>query len=264
MKNHLLLVAIVVGLVACQQQASEPTTDITAPAEPDLSLYEAAVNNPDRPAGDSDNDGIRHPTEVLAFFGVQPGDAVLEMFAGGGYYTELLAHVTGKDGSVAAHINTPMLGFVGDAFEARHANNRLPNVTILHAENNELALAADSYDVITLLLNYHDLYWVSEERGWDAFDVPAFLAELYKGLKPGGTLGITDHNAAAGSAPETGGTLHRIDRAIVVAELEAAGFELDGEIDVLRNAEDDYSLSVFDPAVRGKTDRFVLRFKKPE
>lgn len=264
MKFHLSVLTTVLALSACQQEASEPAAETSAPAEPEVSIYEAAVTNPGRPADDRDNDASRHPAEVLAFFGVQPGDTVLEMFAGSGYYTELLAHVVGNSGTVFAHINTPMLGFVGDAFEARHADKRLPNADILHAENNELVLVADSYDVITMTLNYHDLYWVSEERGWAEFDVPALLAELHKGLKPGGTLGITDHNAAADSGPETGGTLHRINRDIVVAELEAAGFKFDGESDVLRNPDDDYSIMVFDPAVRGKTDRFVLRFKKPE
>lgn len=268
MKIKLALISIAVLLAACGQQAGEPAVELSAPepapTEPEVSIYAAAVANPGRPAADRENDAVRHPEEVLAFFGVAPGDAVLELFSGSGYYTELLAHVVGANGTVVAHINSPILSFVGDAFKARHADNRLPNVSVLHAENNELVLDPDSFDVITMTLNYHDLYWVSDERGWTQFDVPAFLAELYKGLKPGGTLGITDHHAEPGAAAETGGTLHRIDRAIVIAGLEAAGFVLDGESDVLRNPEDDYSVSVFDPAVRGKTDRFVLRFKKPE
>ena len=265
-KLALIFIALLVG--ACGQQAGEPAVEASAsapaPTEPEVSIYAAAVANPGRPAADRDNDAGRHPDDVLAFFGIAPGDTVLELFSGSGYYTELLAHVVGDNGTVVAHINTPILSFVGDAFKARHADNRLPNVSVQHAENNELVLDADSFDVITMTLNFHDLYWVSEERGWTEFDVPAFLAELYKGLKPGGTLGITDHQAEPGAAEETGGTLHRIDRAIVVAELEAAGFVMDGESDVLRNPEDDYSVNVFDPAVRGTTDRFVLRFKKPE
>ena len=94
-------------------------------------------------------------------------------------------------------------------------------------------------------------------------DVPAFLAELYQGIKPGGTLGIVDHQAVSGSPPETGSTLHRIDSAIVIAELEGVGFVLEGESNALANAEDDHTKSVFDPEIRGKTDRYVLRFRKP-
>jgi predicted methyltransferase len=91
------------------------------------------------------------------------------------------------------------------------------------------------------VLNYHDLYWLSEEYGWVSIDVPVFLAELYKAIKPGGILGIVDHQAVSGSPAETGGTLHRIDSAIVIAQLEGAGFVLEGESDVLANAEDDHT-----------------------
>jgi predicted methyltransferase len=156
------------------------------------------------------------------------------------------------------------LKFAGEDHTKRHADNRLPNTEILLAENNELALEADSFDAATIVLNYHDLYWSSEEYGWAPIDVPAFLAELYKGIKPGGVLGIVDHQAVSGSPSETGSTLHRIDSAIVIAELENAGFVLEGESNVLANAEDDHTKSVFDPEIRGKTDRYVLRFRKPE
>ena len=205
----------------------------------------------------------RKPDAVLEFFAIGPGDTVLEMWAGGGYYTELLSHVVGDTGKVYAHANTPILNFAGEAHINRHADNRLPNTEILMAENNELSLAADTYDAATIILNYHDLYWSSEQYGWERIDVPVFLAELFKGIKPGGMLGIVDHRAAPGSPAETGNSLHRIDPAVVIAELEAAGFVLDGQSDVLANPEDDHTLNVFDPAIRGKTDRFVLRFRKP-
>jgi predicted methyltransferase len=94
--------------------------------------------------------------------------------------------------------------------------------------------------------------------------VPVFLAEIYKGIKPGGTLGIVDHQAVSGSPAETGNTLHRIDSAIVIAELESVGFVLDGESNVLANPEDDHTKGVFDAEIRGRTDRYVLRFRKPE
>jgi predicted methyltransferase len=229
-----------------------------------MSIYAAAVASQTRPAADRESDAGRKPAAVLEFFGIQPGDVVLEMWAGSGYYTDLLAHVVGDSGKVVAHVNTPILGFASDAHTARHADNRLPNTEVLLAENNELALEADTFDAATIILNYHDLYWSSEEYGWELVDVPAFLAELYKSIKPGGTLGIVDHQAVSGSPAETGSTLHRIDSAIVIAELENAGFVLDGESDVLANPGDDHTKDVFDPEIRGKTDRYVLRFKKPE
>ena len=115
-----------------------------------------------------------------------------------------------------------------------------------------------------LILTYHDIYYVDADNGWPQIDGAKFLAELKNGLKPGGMLAVVDHNAEAGSPRETGGTLHRIDRQIVIDELEAAGFVLEASNDVLRNREDDYSKGVFDPGMRGNTDRFVLKFRKPD
>lgn len=253
MRTILALIATASLSAACSQDAPKP----------EVSVYAAAVANEARPEADRASDAGRNPEAVLEFFGVKPGDIVLEMWAGGGYYTELLAHVVGQDGKVYAHSNMPILNFVGDEHAARHADNRLPNAEVLMAENNELVLEADKFDVATIILNYHDLYWSSEQYGWEQIDVPAFLAEVYKGVKPGGILGIVDHQAASGSPAETGSTLHRIDSAIVIAELEAVGFILEAESDALANPDDDHSKSVFDPEIRGNTDRYVLRFRKP-
>lgn len=270
MTRILALIAATCVIAACSQDAPEPEAVAEAPVEtspavqPEMSIYTAAVASDTRPDADRESDAGRNPEAVLEFFGIQPGDVVLEMWAGGGYYTELLAHVVGEDGKVLVHANTPILNFAGEAHTNRHANNRLPNTEILMAENNELMLEADSLDAITIILNYHDLYWSSEQYGWEQIDVAAFLAEIYKGLKPGGILGIVDHQAVSGSPSETGSTLHRIDSAIVISELEGVGFTLDGESDALANSEDDHTKGVFDPEIRGKTDRYVLRFSKPE
>ena len=269
MTRTLALATLLLLTVACSRESSAPEPasseleDVAAAAAPDDSIYAAAVASDKRPEGDRASDASRKPDAVLEFFAIGPGDTVLEMWAGGGYYTELLSHVVGDTGKVYAHANTPILNFAGEAHINRHADNRLPNTEILMAENNELSLAADTYDAATIILNYHDLYWSSEQYGWERIDVPVFLAELFKGIKPGGMLGIVDHRAAPGSPAETGNSLHRIDPAVVIAELEAAGFVLDGQSDVLANPEDDHTLNVFDPAIRGKTDRFVLRFRKP-
>jgi len=264
MKTTISAATLLIMISACGQQASETTPEPAAPAEPLVSAYEAALANPTRPAGDLERDAGRQPDKVIEFFGIGPGDTVLDMFSGGGYYTEMLSHVVGEGGHVTAHTNKVVLSFSGDEFNARLADDRLANVEVLTAENNELELDADRYDGVIMTLNYHDLYWVSKDYGWEKIDVEKFLAELYEGLRPGGILGIVDHNAEAGSSREVGGTLHRVDSGVVLADLETAGFVLDGESDLLRNTEDDYSKSVFDEAVRGKTDRFALRFKKPE
>lgn len=249
----LLAIAMAAAALAAAERAAARSADV----------YAEAVANPDRPAADRERDAGRKPAAVLEFFAIGPGDNVLEMFAGGGYYTELLSRVVGEDGAVTAQMNQALLGFSRDEFEARHANNRLPNVEVLWAENNELDLGADRFDAITIILNYHDLYWESEKYGWARFDVPAFLAEIHAALKPGGVLGIVDHDAAAGSTRDAGGAQHRLARQHVVDDLEAAGFVLEAESDILRNPDDDHATSVFDPAIRGMTDRYVLRFRKP-
>ena len=230
----------------------------------DPAIYASALTSPERPAPDRDRDAGRKPDQVLAFLGITPGMSVLDMFSGGGYYSEIIANVVGADGRVVAHANQAYLQFVGDEFAARYANNRLPNVTVLMAENNELALDANQFDAVVMVLAYHDTYWVSPENNWPEIDRPALNAELFAALKPGGIFGIVDHQAVPGSSGETGGTVHRIDRAIVVRDFEQAGFVLESESDLLRNPDDDHSLGVFDPGIRGKTDRFVLKFRKPD
>lgn len=264
MKSTIAFATFAIFLTACGQQASEPVAEPAVPAEAAVSIHAAALAHPGRPESDLQDDARRQPEKVLEFFGIAAGDTVLDMFAGGGYYTEMLSHTVGTDGHVTSHTNEVVLNFSGDEYRARLAENRLANVEVLMAANNELDLQADRYDAVIMTLNYHDLYWVSKDYGWEKIDVEQFLAELYEGMKPGATLGIVDHSAEVGSPREVGGTLHRIDPGIVLKDLEAAGFVLDGESDLLRGAEDDFSKSVFDEAVRGKTDRFVLRFKKPE
>lgn len=262
------LLISVAALVACSPDTStEPVQHDTAPAEmtvsADDSVYGAAVSNPARPDQDRQRDANRKPGEVLQFFGIGPGDKVLDLFSGGGYYTELLSYVVGSDGKVVSHSNAAYANFVGDEATNRYGNNRLPNVEILMAENNELALPPEAFDAALMILAYHDIYYVDPENGWPKIDGPALLAEIYEGLRPGGVLGIVDHAAVAGSAAETGNTLHRIDPAIVRAELEKAGFVYEDAADFLQNPQDDHTKPMGDPSVRGKTDRFVMRFRKP-
>ena len=257
------LVALLV-LAACDQnsqQAAEEQVASESAAGP--AIYDSAVNHPNRRAADHDRDAGRKPAEVLAFFGIEPGMAVLDMFSGGGYYSELLSYVVGPDGRVVSHSNAAYLNFVGDEFNERHAEGRLANVEILMAENNELELRAEAFDAIMLILSYHDIFYADPDNGWPKIDGPKLLAELYQSMKPGAILGVVDHYAEAGSPRETGNSVHRIDPGIVITELEIAGFVLDGKSQILRNMDDDYSKIVFDPELRGKTDRFVLRFRKP-
>jgi predicted methyltransferase len=253
----LLPVLAVIFMSGCGQQSSEPassdtsseeTTEAAAeamPTERGASVYEAAVASAARPDSDRARDAGRKPAAVLEFLGVERGMTVLDMFTGGGYYAEIIAGVVGEEGKVIAQSNQAYLAFVGDAFEERFGSGRLTNVEVLMAENNELSLEADSLDAVMMVLSFHDLYLSDPENGWPQIHGFNFLMELQKGLKPGGFVAIIDHYAEAGSPPEIGNTLHRIDPAIVVEYMESVGFVLDSQSDILRNPDDDLSKIVF-------------------
>jgi predicted methyltransferase len=265
MKTLVTLLSLSFVLSACgNEPANESASEFASEATAEISIYAAAVANSARLEADYGRDAGRKPDQVLAFFGVEPGMTVLDMFAGGGYYTELVSYVVGENGRVVAHTNEPYLGFVGKEHDLRHADGRLPNVEILMAENNELKLNEAEFDAILLVMAYHDTYHSDPENGWHRIDVPTFLAELYKGLKPDGFIGIIDHYADAGLSRQDGAEIHRIDPAIVIKDMQAAGFTLEEQSDILRNSDDEHSTNVFKPEVYGKTDRFTMRFRKKD
>jgi predicted methyltransferase len=228
----------------------------------DREAIDSAVSHPERPAADRDRDRNSKPAEVLAFLGIAPGMRVLDMNAATGWYTELLARVVGPDGHVIAH-NHPgaRTTLAPQDFERRYGGHRLPNTEQLFVAHDGIALPAGSLDAVLMSMVYHDTYWYDPKVDWGPVDRHALLLSLYAALAPGGVIGVVDHYAAAGTDPRVSAKdTHRIDPAVVRADFAAAGFTLDGESDVLRNAADDRTTSVFDDAVRGRTDRFVLRF----
>lgn len=268
MGNQITLTIFLLALVACNRDVPPPANPVSSPDivqanVPSGSVYAAAVEHADRTDADRARDAGRKPAAVLEFFGIEAGMDILDMFSGGGYYTEILSRIAGAEGSVVAHSNQAYAQFVGEEATNRYANNRLANVKILMAENQALEFPNEAFDAVLMVLAYHDIYYVSPNNGWPRIDGPKLTAELFDALRPGGILGIVDHYAAAGSGRETGNSLHRIDPDIVISELQAAGFVLEEKSDLLRNMDDDHSLNMSDPAVRGKTDRFVLRFRKP-
>ena len=261
MTKSIIALVLCLSLAGCGQDM--PPSAAGNAGDSATSIYRQAVDHPARTDADRARDAGRKPAEVLQFAGIRPGMSVLDMYSGGGYYTEILSRLVGPEGRVTAHTNQAYAQFVGDETTNRYADDRLANVEHLIAENNELELPEAAYDAVMLVLAYHDIYYVDPDNGWPRIDGPKFVAELYEGTKPGGLLVVVDHYAAPGSPRETGNTLHRIDPEIVIEEIEAAGFALDARGDVLRNPEDDLDLHMGDPLVRGKTDRFVLRFRKP-
>jgi predicted methyltransferase len=265
--------ALVLSFFACAEREAPPPA-VSSPAAatqagssvptPRAVDYEAALAAPGRLADDRAADESRKPREVLAFFGVQPGMTVLDLYSGGGYWTELLSTIVGPMGRVVAHNNSSYLNGAAEELSQRFADpQRLANVERLAAENNALELAPGRFDFVLLSNVYHDVYFVNEARGWAKIDGPMLLGELNAAMKPGAKVGVIDHAAPPGSPAETGGTLHRIDPAIVQRDFEAAGFVLEAQSDALRNSADDFSKNVFDPAVRGRTDRFIMRFRRP-
>ncbi len=245
--------------------ALAPVAAWTAPPDPSAAAaIEAAIASADRPSADRDQDERRRPAELLAFLGVEPGMRVVDVFAAGGYYTELLARVVGVKGQVIAYNNPPYAEFAREPIAARYAGDRLSNVRQLTAAIDALELAPDSLDAALFVMSYHDLYWRPEDGSWPATDPAVLLAALRSALRPGAVVVVQDHVAAAGADPtESVGSLHRIDPAIVRRDFAAAGFEFEAESAMLRHPADDHSLQVFDPVIRGRTDQFVLRFRNP-
>ncbi len=217
---------------------------------------ETALAAPDRPERQTQRDAARQPAKVLAFSTIKPGDAVADLGAGGGYFTQLISSIVGENGTVIAQ-NPPewveKYKSIAPALEILTKDRA--NVQALTAGFDALGFDDASLDVVTMALIYHDVVLATADR-------TTMNADLFTALKPGGVLLITDHYATDGSGDTTIDDLHRIDAAMVRAEVEAAGFILDGQSDALSHPDDDRTKNVFDPAVRGKTDRFVYRFRK--
>lgn len=225
-----------------------------------LQLSAADLNLSGRSAADLKRDLTSKPVETLALLPVKPGQQVLDLFGGNGYYSELLAQLVGPSGKVLLHNNQAYLKFVGDALPLRLKDGRLPNVVRYDRESEALGLTPNSLDGVLFVMGYHDFYHKSE--GW-AVSRDQVLNQIKTALKPGGYMLVVDHQAKPGSGHSAAQELHRIDKQDVIAELTAAGFVLKQQSDVLQNSADDHSLMVFDPAIRGKTDRFTLVFSKP-
>lgn len=221
----------------------------------------AAVAHPNRPAADVARDAGRKPSEVLTFFDIAPGMTVLEVFSGGGYYTQILDEVVGADGRLIAHNNQAYLDFVGAQFEARREAGHLPNTDLVIGEVAALEPEAGSLDAALLVLAWHDFLYADERFAWPDVDEAAFLDSLCAAMKPGAVLGIVDHVAAPGGDPESvAKTLHRIDPERVLQEVSGSCFELEAESAVLRNPDDDHSANALDETMAGRTDRFVYKF----
>ncbi len=222
----------------------------------------APVSLADRPAEAVALDAGRHPAEVLAASGIKAGETVIDVMPGAGYYSELLARLVGPKGHVVAmeppaFLDSPKAVTAWDALIARN-----PNVSLVKALPGDAVLPT-GLNAAFFHLTYHDLYWESEKYKFPRVDPADFNTRLFAAMKKGGHVIVIDHVGAAGDPRLTADAVHRIDPAVVRADFEKAGFAFLREIPLLRTAGDNPQTPVFDPAVRGKTDRFYYIFRKP-
>ena len=223
----------------------------------------AAVASSARTPDNVKLDESRKPSEVLEFFGLKPGMAAIDMFGANRYWSEIMAPVVGPYGSVVVWQPTQ---FMNDKRKAEFAGfaAKQPNVALISSPFEDPRLGANRYDFLIMNMDYHDVYWQNPERKIPQMNPDAWLKALYTAMKPGAVLGIIDHVASPNN--DTRATVekyHRIDPAVVKADFQRAGFVFEGESDMLRNPADDHTLNVFDEKIRGKTDRFVFKFRKP-
>jgi predicted methyltransferase len=256
--QRLIILALAASLTACASMKSDSSAPVSKGGEVGNGLT-ATLASADRPAEDKSRDADRKPAELMQFFGVKPGMTTVDIIALGGYVTEVMSVAVGPKGKVYAQ-NPPIAlqlreGMYAKQITERLAGNRLKNVVRVDADLPASSqIPPGSVDVAITAMNYHDV------RNRNPDDGVNFLKAIYTMLKPGGVLGVTDH---VGNDDANNAQLHRIPKHFLLEDAQAAGFAVDGESDILAHAADDHTKMVFDPTLRGKTDQFVVRLRKP-
>ncbi len=247
-------------LACCLALTASTSGAAPAAAQGGSAAIAAAIAAPLRPAADTARDGDRKPAALLTFAEVMPGQRIGDLLPGGGYFTRLFSAVAGAKGHIYAIIPAELLvkmAKAADPVDALAAQPGYANVSVIKAPLATLAPPVP-LDVVWTSQNYHDVY------GFFGADAAAAMdATVYRMLRPGGLFIVVDHAALPGASATAPTTLHRIDRATVKAQVIAAGFVFAGSSNVLANPADAHDLKVFDPAIRGHTDQFVMKFRKP-
>jgi predicted methyltransferase len=227
--------------------------------------YDAAVAHAGRSADDVKRDALDHPADILRLSGVGPGMRVADVLAGDGYYSELLSYLVGPKGRVLSINNAPFDVFSDGDRQKRLGGDRLPNVEHQTVDLNDMHLPRGTLDAVFLIKVYHDLYWVETDGKfkWPKIDTNAVLSQLAAALKPGGVLLVVDHSAKPGSGAADASALHRIDEAFAVKDFESHGLKLTGKSELLRRPDDARDQITYKGPMLGKTDRFILVFRKP-
>jgi predicted methyltransferase len=217
-----------------------------------VAQFQSVLADPIRPPEDVARDADRKPTELLAFAGVHSGMAIAELAPGGGYFTRILTGAVGSKGHVYAITGHPSAALQALA-------QKRPNLTVVAASPGTIPVPGQ-VDLVWTTQNYHD-FKNAKLPGGDA--AQSYDAAAFRVLKPGGTYFIEDHEAALGAGASQTSTLHRIEGVVVKREVEAAGFKIEAESNLLRNPADPHTARVTDPSIRGRTDQFILKFRKP-
>jgi predicted methyltransferase len=246
--------ALALGVIAFA--AAGPLPDVSA-------ALAAAVADSSRPDSDTTRDADRKPAQTLAFVGIKSGDKVADYVADAGYFTRLFASVVGSKGHVYAVEPTAFFKFehfVKAVAELQGYAVTHPNVTVTTAAALEGVKFPEKLDLLWISRNYHDLH----DKFMGPVDTAEFNKAVYEALKPGGLYVVLDHSAAPGAAADVTETLHRIESSTVRREVEAVGFKFDSESSILANPADPRTAKVFDQTIRGHTDQFILKFRKPK
>ena len=247
-------------LAAALALSTSTTSFGAAPKAPTIA---SAVASPDRTTDNVQLDAGRKPAAVLNFLGLKSGMQVLDLFGANAYWAEIEAPVVGPKGHVTVwqpsqfYREKTKQSF--DTFASKH-----PNVSIVTSPFEAPSLPKNYADFVILNDNYHDTYWQNEKFGIPKMDPNAFLNAVYASMKPGAVIGVIDHAASPNSdVRATVEKLHRIDPNVVKADFKRAGFVFIGSSELLRNPADKHDVEVHDASIKGKTDRFIFKFRKP-
>ncbi len=252
----LLLLAAPPAAMASDPPAAAP--DAAATAVP--AYVTRAMADPAR-AADRHDDARRKLAAVMVFTGVKPGDKVVELVPGTGYWTRVFSQIVGPQGHVYTVWPTETAKYSAKSLAKWQALVKTPhyaNVSLLEQPAGALSVPA-KVDIVFTSENYHDYH----DPFMGPVDMHKFDREVYDTLKPGGVFIVIDHMAPAGSGTSDTNTLHRIDPAVVKREVESAGLVFDGSSDALLNPKDPLTIPVFDKSIRGHTSQFIYRFRKP-
>jgi predicted methyltransferase len=245
--------------IAAALAAACPSALMAAPADAAAAVANVSARTPDNVKLDEG----RKPAEVLQFLGLETGMQAIDLFGGNRYWAEILAPAVGPKGHVT--VWEPTQFYDKDSQEKFAAfQQKAPNAHLIVSPFEAMTLEPNAYDFMMINLNYHDVYWESAKFKVKRMEPDVFLKTVYTAMKPGGIVGVIDHVGKPGDTRATVEKFHRIDPAVVKADFERAGFKLEAESELLRNPDDDHSLLVFDEKIRGKTDRFMFRFRKPQ